>query len=177
MDKDLFIDMETREYSGARRHLESHICNRGAQMHYIRIVSVVLLLAFTGNYLTAHAADDMHVIVNAAAPVDTLSRTTLRAIISMRIRQWPDGTPIMVYVLPDRDDRHREFCKEILRVFPYVLRDTWDRLVFTGTGQAPIEIQTQEELIRYVARTPGAIGYARLDTDIAHEHTRTLEVH
>lgn len=146
-------------------------------MHFLRISSVFILLMFTGNHLPARAEDDMRVIVNDAAPVATLSRTTLRAIISMRIRQWPDGTPIMVYVLPDRDDRHREFCKEILRVFPYVLRDTWDRLVFTGTGQAPVEIPTQEELIRHVAQTPGAIGYARVDAHIEHEDTRTLQVH
>ena len=47
-------------------------------------------------------------------------------------------------------------------MFSHRLRKTWDRLVFTGTGQAPIEVNTIEEMRSRVMNTPGAIGYAPL---------------
>ncbi|PSJ15922.1 hypothetical protein C7H79_16365, partial [Nitrosomonas supralitoralis] len=44
-------------------------------------------------------------------------------------------------------------------VFPYQLRSTWDRLVYSGTGQAPITVNSAEEMLARVANTPGSIGY------------------
>jgi ABC-type phosphate transport system substrate-binding protein len=107
----------------------------------------------------AAPADPITVIANPAAPIESLSHTSLRAIFSMRLRQWPGDGPVTVYVLPDRDTTHVSFSKQILRIYPYVLRETWDRLVFTGTGTAPIEAKTQDDLLRLVSNTPGAIGY------------------
>jgi hypothetical protein len=64
-----------------------------------------------------------------------------------------------VFVLPDGDPLHVEFCREQLGTFPYVLRATWDRLVYTGTGIAPEVVANEKEMRRRVAMTRGAIGY------------------
>lgn len=124
-----------------------------------QLLPVFLLMLAALCLSTAQAEGNVGVIVNAANPVGELNRTTVRSIFSMRVRQWPDGTPITVFVLPDRDEQHRRFCTEVLRVYPYVLRDTWDRLVFTGTGQAPVQVASAKELERMVGLVRGAIGY------------------
>ena len=142
----------------------------------LRLWAVLLILVFA-RIPPSYAMDNIQVIVNSALPMRDLSRTSLRAIFSMRMRQFPDGTPITVFVLPDLDGRHRTFCKEVLQVYPYVLRDTWNRMVFTGTGQAPIEVTTQEELIRRVAATRGGIGYISQEGKGSYEHTKILEIY
>ncbi|MCO6412443.1 MAG: hypothetical protein J5I92_06835 [Thiogranum sp.] len=86
-------------------------------------------------------------------------RQTLRAIFSMRLRQWPDGTPVTVFVLPTTHPVHVDFCKEVLGVFPHQLQRAWDRLVYSGTGQAPVEVDSLEEMRQRVQETPGAVGY------------------
>ncbi len=88
-----------------------------------------------------------------------LSVNSLRSIFSMHLKTWPDGTKIRVFVLPDDDQLHQSVAKEKLNVFPYQLRSTWDRLVYSGTGQAPIKVNSAEEMRAKVASTPGAIGY------------------
>lgn len=88
-----------------------------------------------------------------------LSVNSLRSIFSMHLKTWPDGTKIRVFVLPDDDPLHQSVAKEKLNVFPYQLRSTWDRLVYSGTGQAPIKVNSVEEMYAKVASTPGAIGY------------------
>jgi len=98
-----------------------------------------------------------------------LSVNLLRAIFSMRLRTWSDGQVIKVFVLEDNDTLHHDFSKKKLNVFPYQLRLAWDRLVFSGTGQAPINVNSQEEMRSKVANTPGAIGYLEtiyIDDDI-----------
>lgn len=88
-----------------------------------------------------------------------LSPAAIREIFFMRQRAWPDGTPIQVFVLPDDDPIHRRFAKEVLGVYPFQLRAAWDRLIYSGTGQAPIQVPSLREMAERLAHTPGAIGY------------------
>jgi len=111
--------------------------------------------------LIAPAAKAVDIIVNPSTPVNAISRGTARAIFGMRLLKWPDGQPIRVFVLEDASPTHIAFCKEVLNIYPYQLRQSWDRLVYSGTGQAPIEVASEEEMLARVASQPGAIGYLK----------------
>ncbi|MGH8585198.1 MAG: hypothetical protein ACREWE_03085 [Gammaproteobacteria bacterium] len=98
----------------------------------------------------------MVVAVNPRTPVGAaIARNTLSAIFGMRLRAWEDGTPIRVYVLPDNHPAHVMFCKQILGVFPHQYRTAWDRLVYSGTGQAPLEVESEEEMRARLAGIKG----------------------
>lgn len=101
----------------------------------------------------------VEVVINESAHQQSLSITTVRAIFGMRLRTWPNGAPIQVFVLADDHPAHIAFCKEILNIFPHQIRLAWDRLVFSGTGQAPYQVRTEREMRLLVVTTPGAIGY------------------
>jgi ABC-type phosphate transport system substrate-binding protein len=104
-------------------------------------------------------SDSIYIIANSANSQRQISQTGLNAIFNMRLRHWSDGSPITVYVLPDEEPLHKTFCKQKLRVFPHQLRRGWNRLVFSGTGQAPLVVETKEEMLKQVKETPGAVGY------------------
>jgi hypothetical protein len=108
-------------------------------------------------------AASVDVLVSPDQAATHLDRTLLRAIFTMRLRQWPDGTPVHVFVLPDQDAATNRFCREQLGTYPYVMRDTWDRMVFTGTGLAPTVVGSDQEMRERIRSTPGAIGYVRGD--------------
>lgn len=86
----------------------------------------------------------------------------------MRLRQWQDGSPITVFVLRDNNPLHQQFCKQVLNVFPHQMRRSWNKLVFSGTGQAPVTVASKEEMVDKIASTPGAIGYLS-DEDITED--------
>jgi len=88
-----------------------------------------------------------------------ISKNTLRAMFSMRLQEWPDGSSVKVFVLADRDKMHQKFAKTRLGFFPYQLRRGWDKLVFSGTGEAPTRVESLEQMKQLVASTKGAIGY------------------
>lgn len=102
------------------------------------------------------------VILSPSLTSTKLDRSLLRAVFTMRLRQWPDGSPIRVFVLPDNDPLSDQFYRERLGMYSYVLRRAWDRMVFTGTGLAPTVVHTEREMIERVRSTPGAIGYVRI---------------
>ncbi|MEO6145632.1 MAG: hypothetical protein ABIP04_01000 [Sulfuriferula sp.] len=114
------------------------------------------------------------IIVNPSVTVSSVSQNAVRSMFAMKLLQWPDGQPVRVFVLPDDNSLHKAFCKEVLDVYPYQLRQTWDRLVYSGTGQAPIEVGSEEEMLKSVANTPGALGY--LKKTKPGERVRTLSV-
>ncbi|MEW5786265.1 MAG: hypothetical protein AB1899_00285 [Pseudomonadota bacterium] len=121
----------------------------------------VLLCLFLTLGLAASLAGATEIIANRSVAVSSLSLASARAVFGMRQVKWPDGSPIRVFVLPDDHPAHGAACKERLNLFPYQLRQSWDRQVYSGMAQAPSEVASEEELLNKVATTPGAIGYVR----------------
>jgi ABC-type phosphate transport system substrate-binding protein len=110
-------------------------------------------------------ADDVVVAVQKNTPaIAPISRYVLSAIFGMRLTTWPDGTAIRVFVLADENHLNSLFCKQILHIFPHQLRTAWDRLVYSGTGQAPVVLGSELEMRTRIANTPGAIGYLTKET-------------
>lgn len=130
--------------------------NRG-----LRQLLAVLLLFVSSAATPLEGGSTVDVIVSPSLASTKLDRSLLRAVFTMRMRQWPDGSPIRVFVLPDADPLSDQFYRERLGMYSYVLRRAWDRMVFTGTGFAPTVVQSEREMIDRVRSTPGAIGYVR----------------
>lgn len=107
----------------------------------------------------APSPEEPLVIVHQDVVVDTLSLKQLRSVFAMKQRFWAQDKPVTVFVLPKGHRLHSAFCKKILNIFPNQLESIWYRQVYTGTGQAPIEVPTREALLDRVSNTPGAIGY------------------
>ena len=158
-----------------------------------RVWALILSLLFWG--IPEAQAEEVVVVVNPATPTGkAIARNTLSAIFGMRLRVWENGTPIRVYVLPDNNPVHIMFCKQVLRVFAHQFRTAWDRLVYSGTGQAPLEVSnekemrarvagavqeavvvaSEKEMREKVAATSGAIGY--LTRTMIDESVRVLPV-
>ncbi len=131
------------------------------------VAAVVMLFASTHTVA-------LEIVTHPLNETRTLSISTLRSIFSMRMTQWPDGTPIRVFVMGDKDPLHAEFSKQVLGVFPHQLRRAWNRQIYSGTGQAPAKVNTEAEMRTKVETTPGAIGY--LTEDQQDEDVRVIEV-
>lgn len=113
-------------------------------------------------------------IANGGTDVEQLSRNAARLYLTMRIKNWPDGTAVKLFVLPDDDELHERFTNTVLGLYPYQLRRVWDRQIFSGTGQAPVTVLSPQEMIQRVASTPGALGYA--ETRATDPAIRVIEV-
>ncbi|MEW5787387.1 MAG: hypothetical protein AB1899_05995 [Pseudomonadota bacterium] len=114
-------------------------------------VALALVLTFP-----VHA---LELVVHPGVAEKTLERKQARSLFSGRVNRWTDGSPVRVFVLPDDQELHQELAKQVLDIYPYQLRAAWERMRYTGMGQPPITVASEEEMRRRVAETPGAIGY------------------
>lgn len=126
-----------------------------------QIVLLVITCYITPVYAAEKADQAIEIYVHHSTPDKVYSLSDVRAIFAMRKNRWPDGEKIQVFVLPDNNSYHRQFSKSKLKMFPHQLRRIWDRLIFSGIGHAPIEINSLEEMKAKIESTPGSIGYLK----------------
>lgn len=120
----------------------------------------LVLLLLLASPLAASAG----IIVHPGVEARSISAASLRNIYTLRQTLWPNRQPIVIFVLPDDHPAHEAFAKEKLGLYPYRLRQTWDRLSFSGMASTPIEVKDENEMRARVRATPGAIGYTSKDT-------------
>ncbi len=123
-----------------------------------RNIGVTLILGLS---LTLFSVKSIAVtiIANASVADSMLSKQSLRRIFIMRQTKWPVGSPIKVFVMEQDSDSHQAFCKSMLGLFPYQLERQWNKLVYSGLGEAPYVVDSDQAMIDQIAATPGAIGY------------------
>ncbi len=128
----------------------------------MKSMSLLLLICFAFLAASSLPAFALEVIAHQAQTQSTAKHLTvreLRAIYSLRLKQWPNGLPITVVALSNDSILHNDFCKKILRVFPHQLKLGWDRVTFSGLGRPPIIAKNKDEMYEIIKNTPGAIGY------------------
>jgi ABC-type phosphate transport system substrate-binding protein len=101
----------------------------------------------------------IEVVTHPKVTDNSLTKSQLRRIYTMRQLRWSDNSVISVFVLPSQHDLHQRFAKERLQIFPYQLNRIWHKLTYSGLGVAPTVVKSEQELIQAVTETPGAIGY------------------
>lgn len=133
-----------------------------------RSSSIVLWVMVTLFMLVSFGARAQQVYINEQVRTsDWLSSGQVRSIFTMHQRRWQDGSPIQVFVLSDDNPLHQAFARERLRVFPYRLRQQWDRLTYSGTGSAPTTVPSLEEMRKALQSHPNSIGYLDDEGEVA----------
>ncbi len=146
--------------------------SHGGLKRYLMLIVLGWSLSFVS--LGADAPQGARVIAHPDVDTAYLTRGFLRSVFTLRVRVWPDGGPVRIFVLDDGDPVHVAFSRDVLGTYPYVLRRTWNRMTFTGIGLIPVRVSTLEEMRQRVMSTPGAIGYVKAKEGDAS--TRLLHV-
>jgi len=97
-------------------------------------------------------------IANKEVSTNSLETRTLKRIYLGLHTRWSDNQKI-VPVMLDGGETHEAFVKEMLNktVSKFVIY--WKQALFSGRGVPPKSFSNEKELIKFVASTPGAMGY------------------
>lgn len=118
-----------------------------------------LLLASLLIFGSAFAATaEVVIIANTSLDESSLSRERVQDIFLGKTVQWNDNSKIHPVTLKD-DELHREFLKSYINRSPSQWNAYWKRMIFTGRGAPPKQVDSVEEMIEFVKTTKGAIGY------------------
>ncbi|HYM74679.1 MAG TPA: TonB family protein [Candidatus Dormibacteraeota bacterium] len=103
-------------------------------------------------------AAEVKIISNQSVTADTISAGELKSVFLLQKRALQDGS-IVAPVVQKSGATQELFLKEYLDRNPEEVRAYYYGLVYTGKGLMPKELHSDAEVVAYVARTRGAIGY------------------
>lgn len=121
------------------------------------LVLTVALVAF-GLAASAGADATYRVIVNPSVKGNQIPRGTLNSIFLRQAPRWGDGSPVQPVDQSFRSSIRRLFANDVHQRPIMELQIFWNRRMSNGVMPPPVK-QTDEEIVAYVASTPGAIGY------------------
>jgi ABC-type phosphate transport system substrate-binding protein len=104
-------------------------------------------------------ADDIAVVVAAASvPDSSVTMATVAGIYLRKRQMWHDHSRIVAVNLPATHPLRHDFSLRVLGRDPAALQAYWNKEYFHGV-LPPIVLASEEAVMRFVAETPGAIGY------------------
>lgn len=117
-----------------------------------------LLLALLAMSLSVPASlrAELVVVAHPESQVSELTRGELINIFMGRYRKLPSG----IAALPvDLAPLRAKFYRELVNKDMAEINSYWARLVFSGQAAPPLQLESEKDLLDYVRRNPGAIGF------------------
>jgi len=113
--------------------------------------------------LTAFAGD-VKVVANPSVRTSSISIAELRTVFLLQRKTLKEGSSVEP-VLGRKGATTDAFMKRYLNRDSEEVRTYYQGLVFTGKGSMPKQLNSDADIVAYVARTKGAIGYVSSDSN------------
>jgi hypothetical protein len=101
------------------------------------------------------------VVGKAMAPDATLSPAIVVGIFARKRQLWDDRTAIVAVNLPAAHPLRRAFSLWLFKRTPEDMQGYWADQYFHGIQPPPV-LASEEAVLRFVASTPGSIGYVSI---------------
>jgi len=108
------------------------------------------------------ALAELVVIVNARTGVAAMTRNEIVNIFFGRYRQYFNGIEAQPVDLVDAHPDRARFYKGLVGKDLSDVNAYWSRQVFSGRMQPPSQLNTPDEILKWVASHPGGIGFVEL---------------
>lgn len=133
-------------------------------------VSVGLLAWAAGIARPATSEGGFRVIVASASAVSELKRDEVARIFLKKQTRWKDGKEVSPVDQSARSAVRLAFSRDVLAVEGLekisAVENYWRQQIYSGRGTPPAVKTSDEDVRKFVATTPGAIGYVSSDADL-----------
>jgi hypothetical protein len=106
------------------------------------------------------------IIVNPQNPLVSVDREFATQSFLKKVVTWDNGSVIRPVDLVADSAVRRQFSEQVLGRSVSAVRSYWLQIIFSGRGVPPPELSSDDEVVRYVLREPGAMGYVSSRADL-----------
>lgn len=125
-------------------------------MKNLRIVLASVALLLGAGRL---GAQTYVVVVNAANPVTSLSKSTVNDVFLKRVVRWDDGQPTAPVNLDRASATRDAFSRAVHGKSAAAVESYWQGQIFAGKETPPPTRSSDAEVLAFVRGKPSAIGY------------------
>lgn len=141
-------------------------------MMKIRVIIAAVVAIMLAPALSS--AGNVILISNPSVQISTLSKQDVGFIFLGKKKDWDDGAKIFFAIQKDSQS-HRDFLKNYIHKNPPHFSNYWKKQVFTGKGTWPRSFDSDQEMVKFIAETKGAIGYVSDQVNLANVKTISVK--
>jgi ABC-type phosphate transport system substrate-binding protein len=131
-------------------------------------LTLLLLTCLLATAAVAQAPPPPYVIVvNTHNPVTVVSRKFLSEAFLKKTTRWEDGELIRPVDQDAESAVRRRFTEHVLRRSVSAVRSYWQQVIFAGRDVPPPELPGDRQVLDYVRRHAGSVGYVSAANDTA----------
>lgn len=136
---------------------------------------VLVSLVVLAPDVRAEPSVTVRVIVSTSITATRLDRQLVSDAFLKKRTRWDDDSAILP-VDRRQDSQVRDvFSRKVLRRDVVSVRRYWAQLVFSGRGVPPPELDSDQQVVKYVSSHPGAIGYVSSAAELSGVHVVEVE--
>lgn len=120
------------------------------------------------------AQQSFQVIVHPDNPTESISAQRLSWLFLRRATRWDHGADASPVDLPEGSTIRAEFTEEIHDRSVSAVKAYWTRVIYSGGGLPPPVKQSPTEVVEFVGRNAGGVGYVPSGTPLVG--VKVLEV-
>lgn len=106
------------------------------------------------------------VIVHPSNSAGALDRKFVSDAFLKKVTRWPGGDVIRPVDLPPDSPVRARFSDDVLNRSVQAVKSYWQQIIFSGRDVPPPELASDADVMKYVATTPGAVGYVSGSTTL-----------
>lgn len=114
------------------------------------------------------------IVVNGQNPMTAVGRRFLSEAFLKKTTRWEDGELIRPVDLHPESAVRRRFSDQIMRRSVTAVRSYWQQMIFAGRDVPPPELAGDSQVLDYVRRHAGAVGYVSAAADTAGTRVVTV---
>ena len=119
-------------------------------MHMQKLTVIALLAA-----ASLLPAEDV-IVLNGASTVSVMTSDQAKDLFLGKKSSWDDGSKVVVVVA--KDGPGSDSVMKLVGKSEQQFQTAWKKLIFTGKGSMPEMADSDDAVVAFVAKTPGAIG-------------------
>ena len=125
----------------------------------------LLALLLAAVPLTAQEGE-FQVVVSSSNPSSSIAKSQLAALFMKKTTTWDHGVKAMPIDQALKSAARKAFSRQVHDKEVANIASYWQRQIFKGRGTPPPEAGSDSEVLDFVGRNSGAIGYVSSDTSL-----------
>lgn len=147
-------------------------------MRAIRAVTILLVfVAVFGGHSKPVNADGwtaFRVIVNPDNVTASMDRKVLAEAFLKKVTRWPNDELIRPVDQAPNAPARQAFSDGVLKRSVAAVKSYWQQMVFSGGGVPPPELDSDGDVVKYVLKNRGAVGYVSAGVSLQGAKILTL---
>ena len=121
--------------------------------------SLLGVFALGGRAARAHSAPAFRILIHPDNPLSSVSQEFVTDVFLKRVTRWHDGE--QAHPVDQRGDAEvrKSFAERVLRRSVSAVKRYWQQRIFSGRDLPPPELDDDDDVVGFVLKHRGAIGY------------------